>query len=41
VAKGKRAGRILNVDLHPTAAHLLGIEPGAPVDGSLNRGLLE
>ena len=41
VANGKRAGRILNVDLHPTAAHLLGIEPGAPVDGSLNRDLLE
>jgi hypothetical protein len=34
VARGKELGLVRAVDLHPTVARLLGIEPGRPVDGA-------
>jgi hypothetical protein len=40
VAIGRELGSARAVDLHPTVAHLLGIEPGRPVDGEVLRDLL-
>ena len=40
VAVGRELGAARAVDLHPTAAYLLGVEPGRPVDGEVLRDLL-
>ncbi len=40
IARGRELDRVRNVDVHPTVTHLLGIEPGRPVDGVVERGLL-
>jgi len=36
----RQVPRVPNIDIHPTVAHLLGIGPGRPVDGSLAAALL-
>lgn len=41
VARGHRAGRIRAVDVHPTVTHLLGLEPGEPVDGRVALEMLD
>ena len=33
VARGRELGRVRAVDIHPTLARLVGMQPGAPVDG--------
>jgi predicted AlkP superfamily pyrophosphatase or phosphodiesterase len=40
VAKGHEVARVEAIDLHPTVMHLLGISPGAPVDGKIARDIL-
>ncbi len=40
IAEGVEAEFVHAIDLHPTVTTLLGIEPGAPVDGSARRDLL-
>ncbi len=40
IARGRRVPETRNIDIHPTAAHLLGIAPGRPVDGTIDRNLL-
>ncbi len=40
IAPARELPHLRAVDLHPTVAHLLGIEPGRPVDGSIAEGLL-
>jgi predicted AlkP superfamily pyrophosphatase or phosphodiesterase len=40
IAAGRELRSARAVDLHPTAAHLLGIEPGRPVDGEVLGDLL-
>jgi arylsulfatase A-like enzyme len=41
VRPGHRIAELHSVDVHPTAAHLLGIEPGEPVDGVARAELVE
>jgi hypothetical protein len=40
IARGRDAGRLRAIDLHPTVTRLLGIEPGRPVDGAVADALL-
>jgi hypothetical protein len=40
IAKGREVERVRAIDVHPTVAHLLGIEAGRPVDGEVARALL-
>jgi arylsulfatase A-like enzyme len=40
VAKGREVASVRAIDVHPTVAHWLGIEPGRPVDGEIARALL-
>jgi predicted AlkP superfamily pyrophosphatase or phosphodiesterase len=40
VAKGREVEHVRSVDVHPTAARLLGIAPGRPVDGRVVEGFL-
>lgn len=40
VAKGKEIARVENIDVHPTVMHLLGLQPGNPVDGKVAVELL-
>lgn len=40
VAKGKEVTRIENIDVHPTVMHLLGLQPGSPVDGKVATDVL-
>lgn len=40
ITRGRTLERVRAVDLHPTVAHLLGIEPGRPLDGAIERALL-
>jgi hypothetical protein len=40
VAKRRALGRVRAVDVHPTIAKLLGMQPGRPVDGVAIEGLL-
>lgn len=40
VAQGREVKDVRSVDVHPTAARLLGIGPGRPVDGRVARGFL-
>jgi predicted AlkP superfamily pyrophosphatase or phosphodiesterase len=40
IARGHKVEKVRAVDVHPTVAHLLGIEPGRPVDGQVERALL-
>ncbi len=40
VATGREVSQVRSVDVHPTAAHLLGIAPGRPVDGRVARAFL-
>lgn len=40
IAKGKQAGSINAIDVHPTVTRLLGIAPGEPVDGHIATDLL-
>ncbi len=40
IARGRHLGRVRAVDVHPTAAALLGIRPGRPMDGRVVPGLL-
>jgi hypothetical protein len=41
VARGRELASVRAIDLHPTVARLLGIEPGRPVDGEPIAGLLD
>lgn len=40
IARGREVSAIDAIDIHPTAAHLLGIEPGVPVDGHVATAFL-
>jgi predicted AlkP superfamily pyrophosphatase or phosphodiesterase len=40
IARGRTIEKVRAVDVHPTVAALLGIEPGRPVDGRVERALL-
>jgi len=40
IAAGRAVEKVRAIDIHPTVAHLLGIEPGHPVDGQIERALL-
>jgi arylsulfatase A-like enzyme len=40
IAQGREVSSVRAIDVHPTVAHLLGIEPGRPVDGEVARALL-
>jgi alkaline phosphatase D len=40
IARGRALAKVRAVDVHPTVAHLLGIEPGRPVDGEIESALL-
>ena len=40
IARGGKVDKVRAVDVHPTVARLLGIQPGEPVDGQVERGLL-
>jgi predicted AlkP superfamily pyrophosphatase or phosphodiesterase len=40
VARGRDLGHVRAIDIHPTLARLLGIQPGQPVDGVAIEGLL-
>jgi predicted AlkP superfamily pyrophosphatase or phosphodiesterase len=40
VAKGKEIAWVENVDVHPTVMHLLGLQPGVPVDGKVATDIL-
>jgi hypothetical protein len=40
VAQGKEIARIENIDVHPTVMHLLGLQPGSPVDGKVAADVL-
>lgn len=40
IAAGRTVEKVRAIDVHPTVAHLLGIEPGQPVDGQIERALL-
>ncbi|MEX2205306.1 MAG: alkaline phosphatase family protein [Myxococcota bacterium] len=41
IGKGRELERIDAIDIHPTVTHLLGIEPGKPVDGRVAGDFLE
>lgn len=41
IARGRTVEKVRAIDIHPTVAHLLGIEPGRPVDGRVESALLE
>ena len=40
IARGLAVSTVNAIDIHPTVTHLLGIEPGRPVDGSVATSLL-
>ena len=40
IAAGKEVTSIRAIDIHPTVTHLLGIEPGTPIDGELAKDFL-
>lgn len=40
IARARTVERVRAIDIHPTVAHLLGIEPGQPVDGRIERATL-
>ncbi|MGH7788853.1 MAG: alkaline phosphatase family protein [Candidatus Binatia bacterium] len=40
VPAGREVPSVRAIDVHPTVAHLLGIEPGTPVDGTVARALV-
>jgi predicted AlkP superfamily pyrophosphatase or phosphodiesterase len=40
IARGREVSSIEAIDIHPTAARLLGIAPGAPVDGQVATAFL-
>lgn len=40
IPAGRKAGPVRAIDIHPTITHLLGIEPGRPIDGRVSRELL-
>ena len=40
IAAGREVARVRAIDIHPTVAHLLGMEPGRPVDGRVESALL-
>jgi predicted AlkP superfamily pyrophosphatase or phosphodiesterase len=40
IARGRDLGPVRAIDIHPTLARLLGIQPGQPVDGVAIEGLL-
>ena len=37
---GREVERVRAIDIHPTVMHILGLEPGRPVDGRVERSLL-
>ena len=39
-AVGREVERVRAIDIHPTVMHILGLEPGRPVDGRVERSLL-
>jgi hypothetical protein len=39
-ATGREVERVRAIDIHPTVMHILGLEPGRPVDGRVEQGLL-
>lgn len=39
-AAGREVPRIRAIDIHPTVMHVLGLQPGNPVDGRVERALL-
>jgi hypothetical protein len=39
VRQGVRIEQMRTVDVHPTLAHLIGVEPGSPLDGRAHREL--
>jgi alkaline phosphatase D len=39
-APGRNVERVRAIDIHPTVMHVLGLEPGRPVDGTVQRALL-
>jgi hypothetical protein len=39
-APGQEVNRVRAIDIHPTVMHLLGLDPGTPVDGSVETRLL-
>jgi predicted AlkP superfamily pyrophosphatase or phosphodiesterase len=41
VTAGRELDSLRAIDVHPTVAHLLGIEPGSPVDGAPVRAMLQ
>jgi alkaline phosphatase D len=40
IAAGRDVAKVRAIDIHPTVAHLLGMEPGKPVDGKTEAALL-
>ena len=40
IGPGREVASVRAIDVHPTVAHLLGIEPGRPLDGEVARALL-
>lgn len=40
IRRGHEVARVDAIDIHPTVTHLLGIEPGVPVDGAVAMQLL-
>ncbi|NOT41715.1 MAG: alkaline phosphatase family protein [Alphaproteobacteria bacterium] len=40
IAQGKEIARVENIDVHPTVMHLLGLQPGNPVDGKVAADVL-
>jgi len=40
IARGKEVARLDMIDVHPTVMSLLGLQPGKPVDGKIEAGVL-
>ena len=40
IAVGRGVAKVRAIDIHPTVAYLVGMEPGRPVDGNIERALL-
>ena len=40
IAVGRDVAKVRAIDIHPTVAHLVGMEPGRGVDGNIERALL-